>query len=57
MNSYIFPEAGQTAEPNGLKFVVNTHGYLGDVIGSTNRFFPRATPGPSAMQFNINKKI
>ena len=30
---YMLPIAGQTAEPIGLKFVVDTHGMPGDVLG------------------------
>ncbi len=30
---YMLPTAGQTAEPIGLKFVVDTHGMPGDDLG------------------------
>ena len=42
-HSYIyinmFPLAGQTARPNGLTFLADTHGQLGVDIGSKNNFF------------------
>ena len=46
----MFPIAGQTAGPNGLKFFVDTRGLPGGVIRlkKFEHFFPRATPGPSA---------
>ena len=55
----MFPIAGHTAGPIGLKFVVDTHGWPRGVIkAKKNRiffpiffqhfFWPRATPGPSA---------
>ena len=37
----MLPIAGQTAEPNRLKFFVNTHGWLGVVLGYKKfLFFP-----------------
>jgi len=30
---HMLPIASQTAGPIGLKFVVDTHGWVGDVIG------------------------
>ena len=48
---YMLPIAGQTAEPNRLKFFVDTHGWLGVVLGYKKfLFFPRATPGPSTSE-------
>ena len=53
----MFPIAGQTAGPIGLKFCVDTHGwrecYRLEKIDNffnffSNFFFPRAMPGPSA---------
>ena len=51
----MFPIAGQTAGPIGLKFFVDTQGWPGGDIGYKKfqkvffqKFFPRATPGPSA---------
>ena len=48
----MFPIAGQTAGPIGLKFFVDTHGWPEGDIGLKNpkktfQKFPRATPGPS----------
>ena len=47
--------AGQTAGPNWLKFVEETHGYPWGNIGK----IPRATPGTSVsiLQIQVNKNI
>ena len=48
---YMFPIAGQTGGPIGLKFFADNHGWPGGVRGQKNVenfFFPRATPAPSA---------
>ena len=49
----MLPIAGKSAGPIGLKFFVDTHGWPHGVIGKKSnffqtKFFPRATPGPSA---------
>ena len=35
----MFPLAGKTAGPNGLKFVVDTHGEWGDISYKKLKFF------------------
>ena len=54
----MFPIAGQTAGPIGLKFFVDTHGWPGvsqakkiEIFFFPKLFFTRATPGPSAGMF------
>ena len=47
----MFPIAGQTAKPIGLKFFVDIQRWPGVLKAKKNFenfFFPRATPGPSA---------
>ena len=54
----MFPIAGQTAGPIGLKFFVDTHGWPGVIKAKKSKFFffrnfffPRATPGPLASNY------
>ena len=43
----MFPIAGQTAGPNGIKFVVDSH-VTKAISNLFLLFLPRATPGPLA---------
>ena len=49
---YMLPIGGQTAGPIGLKFFVDTHGWVGSVVGIKKLFdkffYPRRMPGSPA---------
>ena len=60
----MLPLAGQTAGPNGLKFFVNTHGWLGGVLGNNNKisnifltiFFSHGQRRALQLVYNKSKK-